>query len=82
MIAQIWQWLIAPEQWSGSRGIPTRLLEHLGFSALSLLLAAAIAIPVGLWAVSYTHLDVYKRQLQYRTIGSAPEVVDLSLIHI
>ncbi len=49
MIAQIWQWLIAPEQWSGSRGIPTRLLEHLGFSALSLLLAAAIAIPVGLW---------------------------------
>ena len=49
MITQIWQWLTAPEQWSGSRGIPTRLLEHLGFSALSLLLAAAIAIPVGLW---------------------------------
>jgi osmoprotectant transport system permease protein len=49
VITQIWQWLTAPEQWSGSRGIPTRLLEHLGFSALSLLLAAAIAIPVGLW---------------------------------
>jgi osmoprotectant transport system permease protein len=50
MINQMWQWLTAPEQWTGSRGIPTRLLEHLGFSALSLVLAAAIAIPLGLWS--------------------------------
>ena len=49
MIGQIWAWLLAPEQWSGSRGIPTRLAEHLGYSALSLLLAAAVAIPLGLW---------------------------------
>ena len=44
MITQIWAWLTAPEQWSGSRGIPTRLVEHLGYSALSLGLAAAVAL--------------------------------------
>ncbi len=49
MIGQIWSWLTAPEQWAGARGIPTRLLEHLGFSALSLALAASLAIPLGLW---------------------------------
>ena len=49
MIDQIWAWLTAAEQWTGSRGIPTRLVEHLGYSALSLVLAAAVALPLGLW---------------------------------
>ncbi|WP_326825331.1 ABC transporter permease [Streptosporangium sp. NBC_01639] len=35
--------------WSGPDGIPTRLLEHLEFSGLSLLLAMLIALPLGLW---------------------------------
>jgi osmoprotectant transport system permease protein len=38
-----------PDNWSGPDGIPTRLLEHLEFSALSLLLAMLIALPLGLW---------------------------------
>ncbi|MEV6866965.1 ABC transporter permease [Streptosporangium subroseum] len=38
-----------PDNWSGPDGIPTRLLEHLQFSALSLLLAMLIALPLGLW---------------------------------
>ncbi|MDP4503068.1 ABC transporter permease [Nonomuraea turcica] len=37
-----------PESWSGSGGIPMRLLEHLEFSALALALAALIAVPIGL----------------------------------
>lgn len=49
MLTSIWTWLTAPEQWSGTRGIPNRLLEHLGYSLLSLAIAAAIAIPLGLW---------------------------------
>ncbi|MEU4410881.1 ABC transporter permease [Streptosporangium sp. NPDC023963] len=45
-------WLIDffgdPASWSGPDGIPNRLLEHLEFAGLSLLLAMLIAIPLGL----------------------------------
>ncbi|MGN9839114.1 ABC transporter permease [Nonomuraea sp. H19] len=37
-----------PENWSGPDGIPARLLEHLEFSALALVLAVLIAVPLGL----------------------------------
>ncbi|SDH76740.1 osmoprotectant transport system permease protein [Sinosporangium album] len=46
-------WLIEfftdPANWSGSSGIPVRLLEHLEFSAAALLLSVLIAVPLGLW---------------------------------
>ncbi len=42
-----WNWLTASSHWSGSDGIPHRLLEHLGYSALALVIAAAIALPLG-----------------------------------
>jgi osmoprotectant transport system permease protein len=38
-----------PDNWSGPDGIPTRLLEHLGFSLAAFVLSALIAIPLGLW---------------------------------
>ncbi|OFI39959.1 ABC transporter permease [Arthrobacter sp. SW1] len=47
VFADTFAWLAAPANWSGSGGIPTRLLEHLQYSALVLLIAAAIAVPVG-----------------------------------
>ena len=36
MLTSIWTWLTAPEQWTGTRGIPNRLVEHLGYSVVSL----------------------------------------------
>ncbi|WP_043624502.1 ABC transporter permease [Nonomuraea candida] len=36
------------DNWTGSGGIPARLLEHLQFSALALVLAMLIAVPLGL----------------------------------
>lgn len=42
-------WLTAPASWSGAGGIPARLLEHVAISAISLALAAALALPLGLW---------------------------------
>ena len=42
-------WLTDPAHWSGPGGIPVRLLEHLGYSGLTLLLALAVAVPLGLW---------------------------------
>jgi osmoprotectant transport system permease protein len=44
-----WNWLKAPVQWHGPDGIPVRLLQHLGYSGLSLLVAALIALPLGVW---------------------------------
>ncbi|MGW2340352.1 ABC transporter permease [Streptomyces sp. NPDC001661] len=41
-------WLVGSEQWAGSDGIATRIAEHLQYSLLATLVAAAIALPVGL----------------------------------
>lgn len=46
-LGQAIAWLLDPAHWAGSRGIGARLLEHLGYSALALVLAALIAIPLG-----------------------------------
>lgn len=35
--------------WSGAGGIPARLLEHFGYTLLALVLAIAVAFPLGLW---------------------------------
>ncbi|MBO1267328.1 ABC transporter permease [Arthrobacter cavernae] len=42
-------WLADPQQWSGSSGIAVRLAEHLQYTALVMLIASAIAVPIGLY---------------------------------
>jgi len=51
-----WQWFTDSEHWSGDSGIPSRLLEHLGYTALTVGVSAAIAIPLGLWIGHTGHL--------------------------
>lgn len=41
-------WLFAPAQWSGPTAIPARVLEHLGYTALAVLLGLVIAVPLGM----------------------------------
>ena len=48
LLSSAFGWLTDSANWSGSDGIPTRLLEHLDYFARSLALALVIAIPVGL----------------------------------
>ncbi|NBE54749.1 ABC transporter permease [Streptomyces boluensis] len=48
LLVDLGGWLTGPEQWSGSDGIGVRLLEHLQYSALATVVAAAIALPIGL----------------------------------
>jgi osmoprotectant transport system permease protein len=43
----VFSWLADPVHWSGPAGIPARLVEHLWYSVLALLLGAVIALPVG-----------------------------------
>jgi len=42
-------YLVDPAHWAGSQGIPARLLEHLGYTVLTLLIALVIAVPIGAW---------------------------------
>jgi osmoprotectant transport system permease protein len=49
LLSETAAWLADPRHWQGSGGIPIRLLEHIALSGVSLLIAALIALPVGLW---------------------------------
>jgi osmoprotectant transport system permease protein len=40
-------WLFDPGNWSGSEGVPARLVEHLGYTALALVIAIVIGFPLG-----------------------------------
>jgi osmoprotectant transport system permease protein len=42
-----WQWLSVSAHWSGSNGVPSRLVEHVEYTALAMVIAAVIALPVG-----------------------------------
>jgi len=42
-------WLSDHAHWVGPDGVPSRLVEHLGYSALTVAFAAVVAVPIGLW---------------------------------
>ena len=42
-------WFSTSSHWSGEDGVPHRVLQHLGYTGLTVAIAAAIAIPIGLW---------------------------------
>jgi osmoprotectant transport system permease protein len=58
------QWLADPQQWQGPNGILARLLEHVYLSAVSLGIAALVAMPLGLW-IGHTG------RLSWLTVSSA-----------
>lgn len=49
VFAEAADWLTDPVHWSGADGIPHRLAEHLGYSVLTVAIASAVALPLGLW---------------------------------
>lgn len=49
VLSETVDWLTDGEHWTGEKGIPNRLVEHLGYTALTVVIAAAIAVPIGLW---------------------------------
>ena len=42
-------WFSDPAQWTGASGIPWRLAQHIGYTALAVAAAAVVAIPLGLY---------------------------------
>jgi osmoprotectant transport system permease protein len=47
-ISLVLQWFANPAHWSGSDGIPRRLIEHVQLSAESVAIGALIALPIGI----------------------------------
>ncbi|MBF4993794.1 ABC transporter permease [Arthrobacter gandavensis] len=45
----MFEWLTAESSWTGTGSIPQRILEHLGYTALAVGIAALIAVPLGLY---------------------------------
>jgi osmoprotectant transport system permease protein len=46
-------WFTDPAHWTGPSGVPIRILEHLYYSGLALLIAVVIAIPIGMLVGHY-----------------------------
>ena len=78
MIAGIIDWLSDASHWSGADGIPLRLFEHVWYSALSLAIAALIAIPLGL-TIGHTGRG---RFLVVNLAGAARAIPSLGLIYL
>jgi osmoprotectant transport system permease protein len=47
-LGSVWGWFSDPTHWSGSDGIPQRLVEHVQLSAESVAIGAVIALPIGI----------------------------------
>ncbi|MGD9989738.1 ABC transporter permease [Pseudonocardia sp.] len=43
----VFGWLFDPAHWTGAGSIPQRLVEHVGYTALTMLIAVVIAVPLG-----------------------------------
>ena len=48
-----WHWLTFAGHWSGAEGVPARLLEHVEYTLLAMVISAAIALPAGV-AIGHT----------------------------
>ena len=48
-LADAWAYLTDGASWSGPGGLTARFVEHVGISALSLLVATVVAVPLALW---------------------------------
>lgn len=53
MIAGVCLWFSSPEHWLGDDGILTRLGEHMYYVFLSIIIACAIALPLGVLMANY-----------------------------
>ena len=47
LLADVLAWFTDPANWQGSAGIPSRTLEHIRLSAFATMVAAGLAVPLG-----------------------------------
>ena len=78
MINRVLSWLTDGAHWSGDDGITRRLVEHLGYSLTAVIIAALIAIPLGLY-VGHTGRG---RFLVVNVAGAARAIPSLGLLFL
>jgi len=78
MINRILAWLADGAHWQGDDGILRRLTEHMEYSVVALLIAALIAIPLGLY-IGHTGRG---RFLAVNAVGSARAIPSLGLLFL
>jgi len=49
LVTAVVAWFADPAHWGGANGVPVRLAQHVGISLLSIGIAAALALPLGLY---------------------------------
>jgi osmoprotectant transport system permease protein len=47
LVSQLLAWFADAANWSGPTGVPTRLLEHLFYSGIALVIGVVVALPIG-----------------------------------
>jgi osmoprotectant transport system permease protein len=79
LIGAVAAWFADPEHWSGANGVPFRLAQHVGISLLSVGLAAAIALPAGLY-IGHTRRG-QRLAVNLATIGRAvPSLAAIAIV--
>lgn len=71
-------WLFSPDRLVGGNSIPLRLLEHFAFTAVSLVVSALIAIPLG-FAIGHFRRG---RELSVALSGAARALPSLGLLTV
>jgi osmoprotectant transport system permease protein len=49
LFADAFAWIVDPVNWQGNGSIPQRIAEHLGYTAIAMVVAVLIAVPLGWW---------------------------------
>jgi len=78
MINRVIAWLADPAHWQGYDGITRRLVEHLAYSLVAVVIAALIAIPLGLY-IGHTGRG---RFLVVNIAGAARAIPSLGLLFL
>lgn len=76
LFADALAWLFSPDRLGGSLPVPEALLQHLGFTFVSVVIAALIAIPLG-WLIGHTGRG---REIAVALSGAARAVPAFGLI--
>lgn len=76
LLIDAWAWIFSPDRLGGSAPLPRTIGEHVWYTFVSLLIAAAIAVPTG-WAIGHTGRG---RELAVGIAGAARAIPSFGLI--
>ncbi len=49
IISDLVAWFLDPANWQGSAGVPARVLEHVWYSLIAIVVSIAVALPIGIF---------------------------------